>query len=94
MMNSLQRRLVYIAVLLCILVGINYLFYRSDIKIIQREAVTKQWEEVTIQWLFSPSPTLRHYRVSYRDGMGVIQKKHVLVELTETTWREETNNDS
>jgi hypothetical protein len=88
-MNSLQRRLVYIAVLLCILAGINYLFYRSDVKMIQREAVTKQWEEVTIKWQFVPIPLFRYYRVTYTDGLGVSQKKKVIVEVTETTWRDD-----
>jgi hypothetical protein len=88
-MSSLQKRLVYIVVLVCIIIGINYLFYRSDKKMIYREAQAKEWTDTTIQWLFSPSPTLRHYRVTYTDGLGVTQKKHVLVELTEVTWKED-----
>lgn len=88
-MNSLQRRLLVAAVLLCILVGINYLFYRVDVTMIRREAVVKQWEDVTIKWLFVPIPSIRYYQVTYTDGLGVSQKKRVVVEVTETTWKDD-----
>lgn len=87
-MTRNQRALSYMVVLLCLIVAINFMFYISDKKDILQQAKTNEWVEVNITWLFSPSPTLRHYRVLYKDGLGVNQDKHVLVELTETTWRD------
>ena len=87
-MTRNQRTLSYMAVLLCMIVAINFMFYISDKKDILQQAKTNEWVEVKITWLFSPSPTLRHYRVLYTDGLGVNQDKHVLVELTETSWRD------
>ena len=88
-MSRTQRSLTYFAVLLCIVVAINYLFYVHDKKTILKEAQTKEWVDVKITWLFSPSPSLRHYRVFYTDGLGIKQNKHVLVELTKITWRDD-----
>ena len=87
-MSRTQRAFAYMVVLLCILVAINFLFFIRDKKNIQKEAKTNEWSDVKITWLFSPSPSLRHYRVIYKDGLGVNRDKHVLVELTDTTWRD------
>jgi hypothetical protein len=89
-MSRTKRALAFMAVLLCILLAINILFYVSDKKKIVKEAQTNEWSDVKITWLFSPSPSLRHYRVTYTDAKGAIQTKHVIIELTNITWRDDS----
>lgn len=84
----MQRSGTYFLVLFCIYISMLFFLAQNDKKIILREAQTKEWSDVTIHWLFSPMPQIRHYRVDYRDAFGASKTQRGILEMTTVDWRD------